>query len=116
VIPKVHARDAFWYEKHHREEIAKEQAELEKAEAAHGGIHMPFASIFPLVSSVGLLIVGIGATCFDSDWSPGIHLKLGICLVGGVVTFAGIYLWSLEGNEGYHLQPKADGHTPSAKH
>ena len=116
VIPTVHARDAWWYEKHHQDEIAQEQAEHEKAEAAHGGIHMPFQSIYPLIASIGMLIAAIGVTCFDSDWSPGIHLKLGLSLVGGAVMLAGIYLWSLEGAEGYHLHPKDDDHAPTAKH
>ena len=39
VIPTVHARDAYWYNKQHKEEIAQEEAEHAKAEAAHGGIH-----------------------------------------------------------------------------
>ena len=59
VIPQVHARDAWWYEKHHREEIAKEKAEQAKVDAAHGGIHMPFSSIYPLVTSFGILIAAI---------------------------------------------------------
>ena len=45
VIPTVHARDAFWYEKHHQDEIAKEKAEHANAEDEHGGIHMPHQSI-----------------------------------------------------------------------
>jgi cytochrome c oxidase subunit 1 len=116
VIPTVHARDAFWYEKHHQEEIAKEKAAHAKEDQAHGGIHMPFPSIYPFVASVGLLILAIGATVFDSNWSPGIHIKLGLVLFGGAVTFTGIYLWALEGNEGYHLHPEGEDHTPDAKH
>ena len=109
VIPTVHARDAFWYEKHHRDEIAQEQAAHAKADDAHGGIHMPDQSIWPLVTSCGLLVLGIGVTYFDSDWSPGIHAKLGTTLVGFVIAFLGIYLWSLEGNKGYHLHLDAQG-------
>ena len=116
VIPTVHARDAWWYEKHHKEEIAKEQAALAKAEADHGGIHMPNQSIWPFVASVGLLIVGVGATYFESDWSPGIHAKLGTVLVGGLVTFIGIYFWSIEGNAGYHLHLDEKGNPIEDKH
>jgi cytochrome c oxidase subunit 1 len=54
---------------------------------------------------------------FDTNPSPGIHLKLGVPLVGGAVMLLGIYLWALEGNEGYHLHPEGDDHksAPSAK-
>ena len=41
VIPTIHARDAWWYEKHHQEEIAKEKAVHAQEEESHGGIHMP---------------------------------------------------------------------------
>ncbi len=115
VTPTVHARDAFWYEKHHQDEIAKEKAEHAKEDAAHGGIHMPFASIYPFLTGLGILIAAVGFTVFDSDWSPGIHLKLGVPLVGAVVMLAGIYLWALEGNEGYHLHPEGEDHKSDAK-
>eukprot|EP00456_Euglypha_rotunda_P065150 TRINITY_DN55740_c0_g1_i1.p1 TRINITY_DN55740_c0_g1~~TRINITY_DN55740_c0_g1_i1.p1 ORF type:complete len:139 (+),score=42.95 TRINITY_DN55740_c0_g1_i1:24-440(+) len=59
VIPTVHARDAWWYEKHHKEEIAKEQADHAKAEESHGGLHMPYGSIWPFVAAMGLLIGAI---------------------------------------------------------
>jgi len=99
VIPTVHARDAFWYEKHHQEEIAKEKAEHAKAEDAHGGLHMPHQSIMPFIASVGVLIGAIGASY---------HLLIP-ALIGGVIMFIGIYLWSLEGADGYHLHLDADG-------
>jgi len=108
-IPTVHARDAWWYEKHNQAEVEKERAQHAKEEEAHGGIHMPYGSIWPFVASMGLLVAAIGATCFDANPNPGIHAKLGITLVGGVITFLGIYFWSLEGNEGYHLHLDKDG-------
>jgi len=119
VIPIVHDRDAFWYEKNHVEEIAKEKIELEKVESAHGGIHMPFASIWPFVAGMGLLIGGLAVSALDSNPAPGMHLKLGLSILGGVVMVIGIYFWSIEGNEGYHLHLDADGNPiedPHAKH
>ena len=116
VIPRVHDRDAFWYEKMHKEEMAKEQAELAKAEAAHGGIHMPFGSIWPLVASLGLLVVAIAVTVLESNPAPGIHARLGTTLVGFLITFVGIYFWSLEGNEGYHLRLDKDGNVIEGDH
>jgi cytochrome c oxidase subunit 1 len=109
VIPTVHARDAFWYEKHHKEEIAKEQELHAKEEDAHGGIHMPFGSIWPLVCSVGLLIGAIGISAFDMSPDLFIGPKLGLSIIGGIVMFIGIYFWALEGNEGYHLHLDKDG-------
>ena len=40
-IPTVHARDAWWYEKHHPEETAREQNAHVREEEEHGGIHLP---------------------------------------------------------------------------
>ncbi len=113
VIPTVHARDAWWYEKHHKEEIAKEQAAHMKDEESHGGIHMPDQSWYPLFSSVGLLI---GAYNFAQLHHPVMfgntqvlasHLPL--ALTGGVIMVVSLYLWSLEGPGGYHLHIGADG-------
>jgi cytochrome c oxidase subunit 1 len=109
VIPTVHARDAFWYEKHHREEIARENTEHAKAEDAHGGIHMPFQSIWPLVTSIGLLIGGFAASGLDSNPDPGIHLKLGLTIFGGLIMVFGVYMWALEGSDGYHIHLDKDG-------
>ena len=109
VIPTVHARDAFWYEKHHKEEIAKEREVHAKEEDAHGGIHMPFGSIWPLVCSLGILIGAIGISAFSPSPDLFIGPKLGLSLIGGVIMFIGIYFWALEGNEGYHLHLDKDG-------
>ncbi len=126
VIPNVHARDAFWYEKRHPEQTAKEHAELEKAESAHGGIHMPFQSIWPFVSACGILFGAIGISILDHDAKPASWIealpphgfwgaKLLVSVIGGLIMFVGIYLWSHEGNEGYHLHPEGDDHG-HAKH
>jgi len=120
VVPTVHARDAWWYEKHHQEEIAKETAEHAKAEAAHGGIHMPFSSIWPFVTSCGILVGAIGVSVLDHDPRPGFWgTKIAVSMLGGVIMFLGAYLWALEGNEGYHLHPEDEtghGSAPAAKH
>jgi cytochrome c oxidase subunit 1 len=102
VTPTVHARDAWWYEKHHKEEIAKEKIAHAKEDAAHGGIHMPFQSIYPFVTSLGILIAAIGICAVDYG-----H-KLPVVITGGVIMLIGIYLWAMEGNEGYHVQPNEE--------
>ncbi len=119
-IPTVHARDAWWYEKHHQEEIAKEQAEHMKAEAAHGGIHMPDASWYPLFASAGLLI---GVYNFIQLHAPVVffgnqvlssHFPLAV--LGGVILFVGCYLWSLEGPGGYHIHIDDKGNETVSRH
>jgi cytochrome c oxidase subunit 1 len=116
VIPTVHARDAYWYNKQHKEEIAREEAEGAKAEAAHGGIHMPHQSIYPFVASLGLFIASIGIAVIDHDPSPGFWgNKIGVSMIGGVVMLAGIYFWALEGNEGYHLHLDDEGNASADK-
>ncbi|MBA3848641.1 MAG: cytochrome c oxidase subunit I [Opitutus sp.] len=105
-IPTVHARDAWWYEKHHKEEIAKEQAEHMKAEAEHGGIHMPDQSWYPLISAIGLLVAML-AFAFH-------HIPL--ALGGGAILFLGCYLWSLEGPGGYHIHIDDKGNETLSRH
>ncbi len=112
-IPTVHARDAWWYEKHHKEEIAAEKAAHIKAEESHGGIHMPDQSWYPLFAAFGLLV---GAYNFAQIHHPLVlfgnqvsasHLPLAI--TGGVILVSALYLWALEGPGGYHLHLGADG-------
>ncbi len=121
-VPTVHARDAFWYEKTHREETAKEQAEHMQAEAAHGGIHMPDQSWYPLLAAFGLMV---GAYNFPQMDAPLVlfgntllssHLPLSLAGVGFLVLSC--YLWSLEGPGGYHIHLDADGRdtTPRGDH
>jgi cytochrome c oxidase subunit 1 len=111
VIPTVHARDNWWYEKHHSEEVSKENAAHAKAEEAHGGIHMPFQSIYPFIAALGLLVGAVGVSVIDVDPGPGfVGRKLATCLVGFVIFLVAVLLWSLEGNEGYHIHPgREDG-------
>lgn len=104
VTPTVHARDAFWYEKHHKEEIAKEKAAHAKEDEAHGGIHMPFQSIYPFVASLGLFIMGLGVAVISHEPS----VKIAISGAGFAVMLAGIFMWAHEGNEGYHIHPNKE--------
>ncbi len=112
-IPTVHARDAWWYEKHHKEEIAAEKAAHIQAEESHGGIHMPDQSWYPLFAAFGLFIATFN---FAQLHQPVVmfghqvlasHLPL--ALTGGVIMVVALYLWSLEGPGGYHLHIAADG-------
>jgi cytochrome c oxidase subunit 1 len=105
VTPTVHARDAFWYEKHHQAEIAKEKDQHAKEEESHGGIHMPSQSWFPFFTAMGLLT---GSLFFTN------HNFLG-AIAGGLVVFIGVYLWAWEGPGGYHLHLDKDGNPVDSK-
>jgi len=112
-IPTIHARDSWWYQKRHMAEVAKETADQIKADEAHGGIHMPFQSIYPFLASVGILVGAIGVSIIDPAnpnvyhgfWGP----KIAITILGGLIMFVSVVLWSLEGNEGYHIHLNEDG-------
>ncbi len=108
VTPTVHARDAFWYEKHHADEIAKETTEHAHAESAHGGIHMPSQSWFPILTAIGMLV----GSLFLAN-----HNYVG-AICGGTLTFLGSYLWAFEGPGGYHVhaEPESSAKDSSAKH
>jgi cytochrome c oxidase subunit 1 len=93
VIPKVRARDAWWYEKHHGEEAAQEHS-------AHAGIHMPDQSWYPLFAAAGLLVAGLSFASYNLTGS----------LVGLSLLLVSIYLWALEGPGGYHLHPEEPAH------
>ncbi len=118
-IPTVHARDAWWYEKNHQEEIAKEMAEHMKAEEAHGGIHMPDQSWYPLIAAFGMLI---GTFNFIQLHEPVLmfgsqllssHLPLALTGLG--ILLVSCYLWSLEGPGGYHIHLDAQGNATSPR-
>jgi cytochrome c oxidase subunit I len=95
----VHARDAFWYEKTHAKEIAAEKAKVAAETEAHGGIHMPSQSWYPLVCAIGMLI---GALFFAH------HNYVG-AIVGAGILLLGVLGWAFEGPGGYHLHIHKDG-------
>jgi len=108
VTPSVHARDAFWYEKHNREEATKEKTQHAHAESAHGGIHMPSQSWFPILTAGGMLIGGL----FLAN-----HNYVG-AICGGGLTLLFSYLWALEGPGGYHVHagPEVSAKDTHANH
>lgn len=106
VTPTVHARDAFWYEKQNKAEIEKEKAKHAAEDEAHGGIHMPSQSWFPLITAMGMLI---GAIFFIN------HIFLGAIAGAAIVAFGAI-MWSLEGPGGYHLHIDKDGNVTRDDH
>jgi cytochrome c oxidase subunit 1 len=118
VTPTVHARDAWWYEKHHMDEIEKEKSAHAKEEQSHGGIHMPDQSWWPLFTCVGLLIGGFGFANLHLPltWLGGVITGFPVALFGLGIAVLGIYLWALEGPGGYHLHIDKDGKVTEERH
>jgi cytochrome c oxidase subunit I len=88
-VPAVHSRDAYWVQKYgsltaHGEAAYGETAGAPSAAArpaagGHGAIHMPAPSLFPLVTALGLFMMGLGAM-----------LWLRIVIIGAAVLVLGI--------------------------
>ena len=106
VTPTVHARDAFWYEKHHKAEIEAEKAKHAADDEAHGGIHMPSQSWFPIITAAGMLI---GAILFVN------HLFVW-AIAGAAIVVFGAIMWAFEGPGGYHLHVDKDGNVTRDDH
>jgi cytochrome c oxidase subunit 1 len=91
-IPTVHAIDEFWHRKYVEDErtgrLVPAQAGASEAVDpghGHGAIHLPSPSFWPIVSALGLPIIGYGV--LYSWWLLGL---------GAVVVLVGIYGWALE--------------------
>jgi cytochrome c oxidase subunit 1 len=93
-IPTVHALDEFWHRKYIEDErtgrlVPAQAGAADEAESSHSGghgsIHLPSPSYWPLVSGLGLPIMGYGV--LYSWWLIGL---------GAVVVLVGFYGWALE--------------------
>jgi cytochrome c oxidase subunit 1 len=62
---------------------------------------------------VGILVGAVGTSIIDPAnsseypgfWGP----KIAITILGGAIMFVSVVLWSLEGNDGYHIHLNEDG-------
>lgn len=87
--PLVRGLDAFWKEK------MAGNKQMTPAEPI-GSIHMPSASILPLVMSVGLFIAGFGF----------MYKNYYVAAAGIVVTFIAMFLRSVYDDHGWHIEPE----------
>lgn len=85
--PLVRGLDAFWKEK------MAGNKQMTPAEPV-GSIHMPSASILPLVMSVGLFISGFGF----------MYKNYYVAAAGIVVTFIAMFLRSVYDDHGWHIE------------
>jgi cytochrome c oxidase subunit 1 len=85
-IPVVNSRDAFWESKYGTnapiEGVSVDSAD--ENENGHG-IHMPSPSYYPLIASLGQVVMGYG---FIFNYA--------LAVIGGLITVAAVYAWSLE--------------------
>jgi cytochrome c oxidase subunit 1 len=96
-IPVVHSFDDFWHRKYvedkggnivHVPSGGAEQAHADAHGDAHGGghgIHLPSPSYFPILTSLGLPLVGYGLIY-------GVYVSI----IGAVVILGGLFGWALE--------------------
>ncbi len=74
---------------------------------------MPFQSIYPFLAGVGILIGSIGTAVIDPAshaqypgfWGP----KIAVTMAGGAIMIVSVFLWALEGSDGYHIHLNDDG-------
>ncbi|MEM8868130.1 MAG: cytochrome c oxidase subunit I [Verrucomicrobiota bacterium] len=97
--PIIPSRDALWDHKH-----GAENKRIDYEPDDGHGIHMPSQSWFPLIASVGFVILAMGLVMRQA----GIPFMGYVAISGLVVIGAGIALWAIEGPGGYHLHPEED--------
>ena len=97
-IGTIQAPDESEHAQHARASAAVAVREAAAEDDGHG-VHMPNPSFYPLLVSLGLLLISLGAL-LDLSWS--IHLVGGllaipyISLLGGLLLFGAVYGWAFE--------------------
>ena len=104
-VPRVRARDDFWHRKYTEDREGRLQplpagAAVDVSDERHGdghdgaedhegghGIHMPSPSFYPLITAVGLPVMGYGVVFDEVRWLIG---------VGIMIVLVGVYGWVLE--------------------
>jgi cytochrome c oxidase subunit 1 len=87
--PTVSRLDEFWHHKYQEEDSGKVVRVATGAEAAQKGdatdVHLPSPSYWPLVTALGLPLIGYG-----------LIFNLGLAVVGGLVVLIGAFGWGYE--------------------
>jgi cytochrome c oxidase subunit 1 len=93
-VPEARHRDELWHRKYAEDERgrpvpvvagAESDEEHEDEHEEDHDIHMPDPSFFPLLAALGLPVIGYGLIYL---WP--------VAVVGGLITLAGLFGWSLE--------------------
>jgi cytochrome c oxidase subunit 1 len=91
-IPVVQARDPLWHQKLLRRFSPARAEQLEPpGEEAHEHIHMPGPSFYPIITALGLPIMGFGII-----YQHNTHAMFGLIAAGVVVLLLGAFGWALE--------------------
>jgi len=107
-VPTVARVDDFWYRKYGEDEngklvrIAETEDVVQHSDGK--GVHLPSPSYWPLVTALGLPIIGYGL--LYTWW---------LCVIGGIVTVVGIYGWAMEPPDDPDLA-HGDDHGPDDSH
>jgi cytochrome c oxidase subunit 1 len=92
-VPVVHGRDAFWAMKYgagHGGGGGGPAVTYSPPDDGHLHIHMPWPSLTPLVSAVGLVLAIGGLIFYGSALFPWVSL------IGFIVLLYGVYAWCFE--------------------
>ncbi len=89
VDPVITELDDFWHKKYAEDENGKLVRVATAEELAHPGngegVHLPAPSYWPLVLSIGIMIIGYG-----------LIFSLYLCIPGAFIMMTALYGWSLE--------------------
>jgi cytochrome c oxidase subunit 1 len=90
-IPIVQARDPLWHQKLLRRFSAPRAEAQEAAQEPVGRIHMPNPSFYPILTAVGLPIMGYGII-----YQQDSHAFFGLLALGFLVLLVGAFGWAME--------------------
>ncbi len=96
-IPVVHHLDDFWYRKYGVDEegrsvkLPPELVSPPDVVVEEHGIHMPSPSFYPIVSAIGIAILGAGLVFISSG-----PIGVAILTVGAVIALWGLVGWAAE--------------------
>ena len=89
-IPTVHGKDPFWAQKY--EGVAMVPVAGGLGEEGGHSIHLPQASYWPFVASIGIFIGGFGVLYINAaSW-----IGVAVGVIGALITMIAVYAWSLE--------------------
>ena len=98
VIPEIDELDELWHRKYAEDEAGRLTRVAKTADVVDKGVatdvHLPSPSYWPLVTAVGLVLVGYG-----------IIFNLLLCAVGGFILVVGAYGWTFEPSDNEDLPP-----------